>query len=93
MGRLNPKIKLTLKLQDLFREVHEKYARFADTEKNIAFSEEERKRMESHQLDQINQENKRAVDDVNLLSTKHYFYGHLIMKVWKKKLRKNRIRE
>ena len=48
--------------------------------------------MEMAELVQINQQNRLAVDDVNLLSTKHYFYGHLIMKVWKqKKLRRLRL--
>ena len=42
--------------------------------------------MESAQLDQLNQQNRLAIDDLNLLSTKHYFYGHLILKVWKKNL-------
>ena len=75
MGRLNPKIKLILQLQDKFKEVHDRFARFADTENNIGLSEQQRKNMEILELDEINQQNKRAIDDVNLLSTKHYFYG------------------
>ena len=54
MGRLNPKIKLILELQDKFKAVHDRYARFADTENNIGFSEQERRNMEWDELDKIN---------------------------------------
>ena len=75
MGRLNPKIKLIVQLQDQFKRVHDKYARFADTEHNIGYSDEQRKAMQPAELDDINQQNKLSMDDLNLISTKHYFYG------------------
>lgn len=54
MGRLNPKIKLILKLQDYFKAVHDKYARFADNENNIGYSDKQRREMKATDLDKIN---------------------------------------
>ena len=45
--------------------------------------------MTEDDLEHINLENRMSTDDLNLLSTKHYFYGHVILKVWKQKLRNN----
>lgn len=35
MGRLNPKVKIILQLQDSFARVHDEYAVYADTESNL----------------------------------------------------------
>lgn len=42
--------------------------------------------MDESELANINQQNRMSMDDLNLLSTKHFFYGHVILKVWKQKL-------
>ena len=92
MGRLNPKIKLIVQLQNQFKKVHEKYARYADTENNITLTDEERKSMKPEELDIKNLGGQRNKDDLNLLSTKHYFFGHVILVIWLQKIRKRRLK-
>lgn len=91
MGRLNPKIKLIVQLQNMFKNVHEKYARYADTENNITLTDEERKSMKPEELDIRNLGGQRNKDDLNLLSTKHYFFGHVILLIWLQKIRERRL--
>jgi len=43
MGRLNHKIKLMVQLQKMFKDVHEKYALYADTVSTISMDEVERR--------------------------------------------------
>ena len=75
MGRLNPRIKLMMDLQKSFRNVHSKYAVFADSEANLHISDAERRTMNEKELRKKNITGQRQQDDVNLYTTKHYFYG------------------
>ena len=75
MGRLNPRIKLMIDLQKSFTNVHSKYAVFADSESNLHFSDAERRSMNEKELRRKNTMGQRQQDDINLYTTKHYFYG------------------
>ena len=54
MGRLNPKIKLIIELQNAFCEVHDKYGMYVDTEANVHLSDDERRKMSSFELKTLN---------------------------------------
>ena len=82
MGKLHPKIALMLELQEGFMAVNEKYAIYADTVSNIHLSDEERRKMSYEELLDLATKNANSPDDVNILTTRHYFYGKRIAKVW-----------
>ena len=75
MGRLNPRIKLMMDLQKSFRDVHKKYAVYADSEANLHIADADRRVMKVKELRSKNMTNARQRDDVNVYTTKHYFYG------------------
>ena len=90
MGKLHPKIALMLELQKGFMAVNEKYAIYADTESNIHLSDEERKKMSYEELLDLANQGVRTAGDVNILTTRHYFYGKRIAKIWMKRLERKR---
>ena len=63
---------------------------FVDTESNLHLSEAERRAMPPYELKQLNTKNKKQDDDVNVLTTRHYFYGLLIQKAIKRGLARKR---
>ena len=50
MGRLNHKIKLMVQLQKMFKDVHEKYALYADTVSTITMDDSKRRSMKNSEL-------------------------------------------
>lgn len=80
MGRLNPKVKLITNLQDQFAHVHDQYAIYVDTDETIKISMEERKNMEKEDLRAMNALGQRAIDDMNLYTTRHAFAIDVIKK-------------
>ena len=86
MGRLNPKIKLMIKLQHSFKKVHESYAIYADTEQTLAVKDLDRRLMKSQNLRAMNRSERNEKDDLNVYTTKHYFYGIVIVAAWKGKM-------
>jgi len=91
MGKLNPRIKLMMDLQKSFRAVHNKYAIYADSEANLHFTDEQRRAMLLNELRLTNVAGAKHEGDINLYTTKHYYYGLAIQKAWKRKVinRKN----
>ena len=64
--------------------MHEKYAIYADTESNIQLTEEQRRKMNTEQLRKSSLVGVKREDDIHIYTTKHYFYGMLIQKMWKR---------
>ena len=75
MGRLNPKIKLMVKLQKAYKQIHEKYSVYADTEQSLEIPDAERRQMKHIKLQQMNLNGLNQKDDLYVYTTKHYFYG------------------
>ena len=80
MGHLNPKIKLMIELQKCFRGVHDKYAIYADTLKTCHLSDAERRQMNPEELLKLCKEGQKSIDDVDILTTKHIYYGTLMQR-------------
>lgn len=83
MGKLSPKIKLMIKLQEGFRRVHAQYAIYADTQSNLSLSLKQRQLMSTDQLRRLSIVGVPREDDIYLYTTRHYFYGMLIQKLWR----------
>ena len=46
-------------------------------------SDEDRRKMDYEELASAAKENRLSYDDVNLITTKHYYYGFKIIKLWR----------
>lgn len=84
IARLSPKITLMIKLQRGFIRVNGQYAIYVDTSSNIGLSMKQRQLMSTEQLQRVSTSDGQREDDVHVFTTKHYYYGRLIQKLWRR---------
>ena len=58
--------------------MHETVAVFADSTANIHLTHEQRQELSMEDLKQINRSDVDNSEDINLMTTKHYYYGKVL---------------
>lgn len=94
MSSSHPKSEMVLKMKVNSLKMHNSVALFADTDSNMNLSHAERVATAIDLIKTINRsgslkERGENTKDINLRTTKHYYYGHLILRAMRRRRKNN----